>query len=126
MIVCGREDAAFTCIADQPEAGLGPLGGLNAALQRAQALGFDGVLSAPCDVPDLPANLAGLLLGEGAAYVEDQPVVGLWPSGCSEALEAYIASEKRSLYGFAEAIKASPIALDRPLTNINRPEDLPR
>lgn len=114
----------FTCIPDLPQNDIGPLGGLFAALERGKAFGFDAVLSAPCDVPDLPVNLAQLLEGSGAAYVEDQPVVGLWPIAASEALSTYLSQGKRSLYGFAESIQARPVALDKPLRNINRPEDL--
>ena len=51
---------------------------LDGEARHAEALGFNHVLSAGVDVPDLPRDLATSLAGEGAAIVESQPVVGLW------------------------------------------------
>jgi len=124
VVVCGREEAGFVCLPDWPEPGLGPLGGLAAALRHAEANGFAGVLSAGVDVPDLPLDLAGLLAGEGAAIVESQPVVGLWPVEARPALQAFLNGSGRSLYRLADAIGARRIDLPRPLMNVNRPEDL--
>lgn len=125
VVVCGRAEPGFTCIPDWPEAGLGPLGGLAAALRHASENGFAGVLSAGVDAPDLPHDLAAALAGEGAAIVESQPVVGLWPASAAPALEAFIASGGRSLYRFADHIAARRLDLAHPLMNVNRPEDLP-
>ncbi len=124
VVVCGREEPGFTCIPDWPEAGLGPLGGLAAALRHAEVGGFTHVLSAGVDVPDLPHDLAATLAGEGAAIVESQPVVGLWPVAIFPALEAFLHGGGRSLYRFADAINARRIDLPTPLMNVNRPEDL--
>ena len=124
VVVCGREEPGFTCIPDWPEAGLGPLGGLAAALRQADAGGFTHVLSAGVDVPDLPHDLAAILAGEGAAIVESQPVVGLWPVAVLPTLEAFLNGGGRSLYRFADAIAARRIDLAAPLMNVNRPEDL--
>lgn len=127
LIVCGREDAGFTCIPDRPSPDLGPLGGLNAALYYAAQNGFDTVLSAPCDVPNLPVNLT-LQLGQSrannASFVQDQPVVGLWPATLADPLTQYIAEGGRALYAFVNVAGARGITLNAPLTNINRPEDL--
>ena len=125
LIVCGREEPGFTCIPDWPEAGLGPLGGLAAALRHASGNGFAGVLSAGVDAPDLPHDLAAVLAGEGAAIVESQPVVGLWPASAAPVLEAFLQGGGRSLYRFADHIAARRVDLARPLMNVNRPEDLP-
>jgi molybdenum cofactor guanylyltransferase len=124
VVVCGREEPGFTCIPDWPDAGLGPLGGLAAALRHAEVSGFAHVLSAGVDVPDLPHDLAATLAGEGAAIVESQPVVGLWPVTVFPALEAFLHGGGRSLYRFADAINARRIDLPTPLMNVNRPEDL--
>jgi molybdopterin-guanine dinucleotide biosynthesis protein A len=124
VVVCGREEPGFACIPDWPEAGLGPLGGLAAALRHAEAGGFTLVLSAGVDAPDLPHDLAATLAGEGAAIVESQPVVGLWPTAALPALEAFLQGGGRSLYRFADAITARRIDLPAALMNINRPEDL--
>ncbi len=125
LIVCGREEPGFGCISDQPASGIGPLGGLNAALQFAEQHGFTHVLSAGVDAPNLPGDLAELLAGDGAAIVSDQPVVGLWPVSVAADLVDFISEEGRSIYGFADRIEARRIELDPPLLNINRPDDLP-
>lgn len=125
LVVCGREEPGFRCIPDWPEAGLGPLGGLAAALRHASEQGFSHVLSAGVDAPDLPYALSVMLAGEGAAIVESQPVVGLWPVEAAPGLEAFLASGGRSLYRFADHIGARRVALPAPLMNVNRPEDLP-
>jgi molybdopterin-guanine dinucleotide biosynthesis protein A len=103
---------------------LGPLGGLNAALHHAAAKGYDTVLSAGCDIPNLPSDLAQALQGEGAAIVQSQPVVGLWPAALAAPLDVYISEGGRALYGFAERVGARQVAIDPPLMNVNRPEDL--
>jgi molybdopterin-guanine dinucleotide biosynthesis protein A len=125
LVVCGREEPGFACLPDWPEAGLGPLGGLAAALRHAEKRGFAHVLSAGVDVPDLPHDLAATLAGEGAAIVESQPVVGLWPVDAGPALEAFLAGGGRSLYRFADHVAARRVDLPAPLMNVNFPEDLP-
>lgn len=125
VVVCGREEPGFLCLPDWPRPGLGPLGGLAAALRHAAAEGFDFVLSAGVDVPDLPYNLVATLVGDDAAILESQPVVGLWPVAVAEALEAFLADSGRSLYRFADHIGARRVELAAALMNVNRPEDLP-
>jgi molybdenum cofactor guanylyltransferase len=125
VVVCGREEAGFACIPDWPETGLGPLGGLAAALRHGSNGSFTHVLSAGVDVPDLPDDIATILAGEGAAIVESQPVIGLWPVAAGPALEEFLAGGGRSLYRFADHVAARRIDLAAPLMNVNRPEDLP-
>ena len=124
VVVCGREEMGFACLPDWPEAGLGPLGGLAAALRHAGAGGFTHVLSAGVDAPDLPHDLAASLAGVGAAIVESQPVVGLWPVSDLPVLEAFLSGGGRSLYRFADTTSARRIDLPHALMNVNRPEDL--
>lgn len=124
VLVCGREEPGFICIPDWPEPGLGPLGGLAAALRHAAEREFTHVLSAGVDVPDLPRDIAALLAGEGAAIVESQPVVGLWPLRVGPMLETFMAGGGRSLYRFADHVGARRVALPAPLMNVNYPEDL--
>lgn len=124
VVVCGREEPGFTCIPDWPETGFGPLGGLAAALRHAKVEGFTLVLCTGVDVPDLPHDLAAKLTGEGAAIVESQPVVGLWPVSTCPLLEGFLANSGRSLYRFADHVGARRVELARPLMNVNRPEDL--
>lgn len=125
LIVCGREEPGFGCVPDLPEVGIGPLGGLNAALSFAETHGFTHVLSAGVDAPNIPADLAAQLAGEGAAIVDSQPVVGLWPVTIAADLVEFIEGGGRSLYRFADHVSARRITLDPPLLNVNQPEDLP-
>lgn len=125
LVVCGRDEPGFACIPDWPEAGLGPLGGLAAALHHAGQEGFTHVLSAGVDAPDLPHDLAAQLAGAGSAIVASQPVVGLWQVAMAGPLDAFMAQGGRGLYRFAEAIGARHVELAAPLMNVNRPEDLP-
>jgi len=125
LLVCGREEPNFACIPDRPQADMGPLGGINAALKHAVAHGFDAVLSAGCDVPNLPFDLLDQLAGSGTAIIADQPVVVFWPVGFAGALVQYLAEGNRRIYGFAKNAGAREITLDPPLLNINRPQDLP-
>lgn len=124
VVVCGREEPGFDCIPDWPEQGLGPLGGLAAALRHARERGFTHVLCAGVDVPDLPFDLALMLAGDEAAIVESQPVVGLWPASAAPLLESFLAGGGRSLYRFADHVGARRVELGRALMNVNYPEDL--
>lgn len=124
LVVCGREDAAFPCLPDWPEAGLGPLGGLNAALRHAHVQGFDAVLSTSCDVPNLPPDLRALLSGKDAACAAEQPVVGWWPVSLAAELDRFLGEGGRALYRFVDRVGARRVEFNPPLANINRPEDL--
>ncbi len=126
LVICGREEPGQQCLKDRPAPDLGPLGGLNAALHYAYERGHRYVLSAGCDVPDLPADLYRQLLGDGAAVVEKQPVIGVWPSNLAVPLHGFVLAGGRSLYDFAEFIEARMVVLYEPVANINRPEDLGR
>lgn len=126
VILCGREDDRFRCVADRPETRIGPLGGLAAALHFASEQGFDAVLTAGCDSPDLGHDVVVSLRGEGAAIAESQPVIGYWPVRLAPELDAFIANGGRSLFGFAEAAGARRVTLAVPPANINAPEDLDR
>src|SRR5204863_14028 len=64
-------------IPDQPEPGLGPLGGIAGALDHAAAHGFRCVLTIGCDMPRLPEGLIEALLRREPSYCEDAPVLGL-------------------------------------------------
>ncbi len=124
VIVCGREEPGFTCIPDLPDLGLGPLGGLNAALSYACSSGFSHVLSAGVDVPNLRHDLAATLAGDGAAIVKSQPVVGLWPAKSAPDLAAFMKGGGRALYGFAERIGARRVDCVPALMNVNTIKDL--
>lgn len=119
VIVCGREGGS----PDRPAPGLGPLGGINAALHKATARSFDAVLTCPCDLPLLPPDLAARLAGGG--YVEAMPVIGLWPASLASLLDVHLASgEDRSVRGWARAAGIPAIALNGELPNLNTPAEL--
>jgi molybdopterin-guanine dinucleotide biosynthesis protein A len=122
VIVTGREWVGGTGIADSPGPGLGPLGGLCAALHHAAARGFDAVLSAGCDLPTLPAGLSARF-APGPAHALGQPTVGLWPATLAPALAAHIDAGGRSLHGWATACRARAVDIGT-LANINTPADL--
>jgi molybdopterin-guanine dinucleotide biosynthesis protein A len=109
----------------------GPLGAVAAALD----LGGD-LLTIPCDMPFLPEDLPARLgrTSEPAALAESggrlHPVCALWRAPAANGLAAYVASGRRSLHGFAEAVGYAPVAwgTDRidPFFNINDADDLAR
>jgi molybdopterin-guanine dinucleotide biosynthesis protein A len=111
-------------VEDRPKPGLGPLGGLAGALAYAEEHGFDAVLTAACDLPLLPHDLAARL-GEPDVIVGQQPTVGLWRADHAALLATHIASDpRRSLRGWADRVGARVAMLDPPLANINAPGDL--
>lgn len=122
FVICGRQHGGHPCLADQPGPGLGPLGGLCAALHHAAGSGFERVLSVGCDMPDLPADLIARLAG-APAVADGQWLVGLWPAALATRLDAHLAAGNRSLRGWADAVGAPRVPLP-PLANINRIEDL--
>jgi molybdopterin-guanine dinucleotide biosynthesis protein A len=115
----------------------GPLGGLAAALDHAQALAAEGVLTIPCDAPLLPADLAtrlsqALAPSAGAAVAASggrlHPVCALWRTSVRDRLPAYLATGRRSLHGFAETCGGVtvewPDGPSDPFANANTPEEL--
>lgn len=124
IVVCGRVHPGVRSLADLPAPGLGPQGGLNAALAHAAAHGFDAVLSAGCDLPALPPDLASRL-APGPAFLADCPIVGLWPVTLAPALAAWLGTGEadRSMRGWARAAEARAVPGLR-LANINTPADL--
>ncbi len=124
-VLAGREWPGLDMVPDLPGPGLGPLGGLAGALDYAARNGFDAVLSSGCDVLGLPDNLLEQLQS-GPAIVDTLPLVGLWPVSLSPALLNWLANPaNRSVYRFADHVAARRVTLDRPLRNINHPQDLP-
>lgn len=125
VVVLGRETAPAPTLPDWPAPGMGPLGGLAAALRHGADRGYSSVLS--CGVDSLlPAGLP-VVLGRAPAYLASQPVIGLWPTGAAGVLEGLLHSdEKHSMRRFAELVGARRVEIDEPLPNINTPEDLDR
>jgi molybdopterin-guanine dinucleotide biosynthesis protein A len=124
VVVAGRDWAGLVRVDDLPAPGLGPLGGLAGALSYAVAHGHDAVLTSGCDLPRLPHDIAAQL-GAPDVLLADQPTVGLWRAEHAGALARFVASDaRRSIRGWADAIGARRFAIEVPLANVNRPEDL--
>jgi molybdopterin-guanine dinucleotide biosynthesis protein A len=122
--VCGRDWPGLATLADRPAPGLGPLGGLMAALDHAAAGGFAAVLSAPCDLLFIPPDILSHL-SPGPAVVADQWLLGLWPVSLAPALSDRLTEGgPRSVHAFARAANAGAVAVPG-LRNVNRPGDLP-
>ncbi len=123
VVVAGRDHPGTRSIADRPASGLGPLGGLNAALHYAASNDFNAVLTSGCDLPDLPRDLWERL-GEGPVVVLGQPLLGLWPISLATTLDRYLAvATDRSLRGWVAAAGARQIDVG-PIRNINTVNDL--
>ena len=124
VVVAGRETAPAPTLPDWPQPGMGPLGGIAAALHLAADQGYDAVLSIGVDAPDLPDNLLALLT-PAPAYLAAQPVIGLWPVSAVTAIEAILeGTGKHSMRAFAQAIGARAVQLASDPANINTPADL--
>ena len=124
IVVCGRADAQWRALPDKPRPGLGPLGGLNAALEFARTCGFRQVMTLPCDTPAVePGLLARLATHSGPAFLLDCPVIGIWPSALAWDLSSWIdTSDDRSVRGWARSVAATGLAWPAP-TNINHVAD---
>ncbi len=130
MVLCGRALPGWQTLDDRPRAGLGPLGGLCAALHHAQHAGFDAVLSVASDVLPVSADLAERLGASAtvhAAVVAGQHLLGLWPAALADRLDAHIAtSDDRSMRHWIAACKVTIVEIPGPMFNINTPADLAR
>jgi molybdenum cofactor guanylyltransferase len=112
----------------------GPLGGLAAGLRHGWLAGR-ALLTIPCDMPFLPGDLPERLTGNAVATLAASgghvhPVCALWRPGAQDGLPAYLASGRRSLKGFAEAVGCNladwPAAPFDPFFNVNDEADLAR
>lgn len=111
----------------------GPLAGLKSALAAARSESRARVLTLPCDMPFLPADLLERLSGtigdKGAALASSDgqlhPVCGLWSVRVLDLMPAYLGGGRRSLKGLAE--QAGFVAVEWPeasFINLNTPEEL--
>lgn len=124
VVVVGREQGPAPCIPDWPRPGMGPLGGIAAALRHAEAEGFAEVLTIGVDCPDLPDDLPARL-GAAPAMIASQPVIGLWLASAAADVAAILqGSGKHSLRALAERIGARGVMLPSDPANINTPSDL--
>lgn len=126
VIVAGRPTAPAPTIPDWPRPGMGPLGGLAAALRYAEDEGYASVLTCAVDSLGLPADLLRIL-SPPPAYLETQPVVGHWLSEAAPIVSAILQSEGRhSVQAFATAAGARGVKCADIPANVNTPADLAR
>ena len=124
VVVAGRETAPAPTLPDWPQPGMGPLGGIAAALHLAADEGYEAVLSIGVDSIGLPDDLLERL-NPAPAYVSAQPVIGLWPSSAAAAIEAILeGSGRHSMLAFAEVLGARAVILPTKPLNINTINDL--
>jgi molybdenum cofactor guanylyltransferase len=110
----------------------GPLAGLVSALNFARVERCQAVLTLPCDMPFLPADLRARLATAGAPAAiaasggRCHPVCGLWRVTTLADLPMYAASGRRSLRGFAETTGFVAVEWSGPdpFFNINTSDDL--
>jgi molybdopterin-guanine dinucleotide biosynthesis protein A len=128
LVVCGRGWPGETAIPDRPAPDLGPLGGLAAALAHGRDRGMDRVLSVPCDAPALPpALLARMLAMPRPAFLDNLPVIGVWPCALSAELDRLLVDGgSRAVRRWAAIARAEPVALEpgERIANVNAPGDL--
>lgn len=124
VVVVGREAAPAPTLPDWPHAGMGPLGGIAAALALAQDQGYAAVLTCGVDSMGLPDGLPALL-SPAPAFVDGQPVIGLWPADAFATIDAILRGDGRhSMIAFASRLGARPVQLPAKPANINTPADL--
>lgn len=117
------EDLGVPTIADRVP-GMGPLGGLLAALEDAEEPGF--VLVVACDLLHLkPAWLARLeeaarLPALAAAFRGDrwQPFPGLYHTSLRPVVARRLEGEDRSVHGLLDAVRAAAVPLPDDTTEI--------
>jgi molybdopterin-guanine dinucleotide biosynthesis protein A len=124
IVICGRDWPGLERIEDQPGPGLGPIGGLNAALHHGAVQGFDAVITVPVDVLPLPGDLLTRLAGDGPAVFAEQHLIGYWPAALAPKLDRWVADGHLSIWSWIEAAQARRVADPEGLANINFRADL--
>lgn len=126
IAICGRPFGTLPALADRPMPGLGPLGGLNAALRYAVDHDFDTVLTLGCDTPSLPPAVIAALLRHGPTVaLRSLPICGLWRAGDADRLEAHLAGgDDRSMRGWVAQCRGDWHDAEVELANVNTPADL--
>ncbi len=121
VLVCGRAWGDRPWVADRPLPGLGPLGGLCAALHYGLAHGFDMVVTAGCDTLPVPMIAGG---GSEAAVVAGHYLFGQWPVALAPLLDAHLAATgDRSMRHWMRVAGARQIPVLATLHNLNTQAD---
>ena len=124
IVICGRQWSHETSLIDLRPERIGPLGGLETALDYAVRNDFEAVLSVPVDTLPLPVDLVARLGGDGPATFDQQHLIGYWPSYCCDALKSYLFSGRRSVMGWIGEVGARTLVEPESIRNVNFPVDL--
>jgi molybdopterin-guanine dinucleotide biosynthesis protein A len=150
LVLVGRDRPGWPCLSDRPRPGLGPLGGIAAALHHAGRHGYDRVLTIACDVPHVSPELIEALIARTPAYCRDAPILAGWPASAAAMLDRYLNAPAKagvqfdgstrlpppqehegnpklphlSIRRWAATLAAQPIPAPHPLANANTPADL--
>ena len=111
----------------------GPLAGVCAGLARGRALGYDAIVTAPCDGPFLPLDLAARLLDaareSGAALARTSagfhPTFALWFLDAADVAERLLGEGEGPL-ALAKSLGAGAVIFDEAgaFANVNAPAEL--
>jgi molybdopterin-guanine dinucleotide biosynthesis protein A len=111
--------------------GLGPLSGVLSALEMARAAGDQTVITAPCDMPNLPDNMVAQLLASPTADVvyfkgeRDYPLCALWRVAVADPLRIALQQAESGLavmrFLATQDVRTITVADDAAFVNINRP-----
>ena len=119
---------------EDAEPGLGPLGGLAAALNYTQT----SVLALACDLPLLTEDALRWLIAQAGAQFgpsglvtvnggQKEPLFAVYDLTCLPLIEARLAAGRRSLHGVIEAgtfaVAEAPEWVSVQLANVNTPEE---
>ena len=111
----------------------GPLSGVLAGLEWAQAQGADVLVTAPCDTPWLPRDLVARLVGglgeaPAAAVTADgsQPLCAAWRVGLLPRLRDTLETRHPSVRLWLQEVGAAQVPFDdaRAFRNVNHPPEL--
>ncbi|HTM81138.1 molybdenum cofactor guanylyltransferase [Asticcacaulis sp.] len=111
--------------------GLGPLSGVLSALEMARAAGDAMVITAPCDMPDLPDDMVARLLAAPPADVvyfkgaRDYPLCALWRISVADPLRNALQQVEGGLavmrFLATQNVRTIAVDDDAAFANINYP-----
>lgn len=110
---------------------MGPLSGVLSALEMAQAARDATVITAPCDMPNLPDDMVAQLLAAPPADVvyfkgeRDYPLCALWRISVADPLRRALQQAKGGLavmrFLATQTVHTIPVSDDTAFVNINHP-----